>query len=335
VRALAMLLTIPPLSVLAMTTIAGCWIGGVKVPDSDLVPDTGDSAEDTGELPTDAPIPFGFWGLNGFHSPQGYEQVRDQFEMSVFHTSTNAPNYATTTLLPVVRQSDIQVNLRMAGDHHYYTTDQGDFDIEAWKQALDPWYASGVQEFIDDGTLAYHMLIDDLPNFAGRSPTGDELDEMARYSKSLMPGLKVAVREEAIALPVPSSGRYEHVDACINQYVSNDGDVEVFARDNAQLAESMGLELFNGLNIANGGDGSSGQPGWSEGRWAMSAQEIVTYGEALTASPDLVMFLAWEYDGEELWSDGSIGSDYFDQPENTEALRYLALRLAGEEVDPP
>jgi hypothetical protein len=42
------------------------------------------------------------------------------------------------------------------------------------------------------------------------------------------------------------------------------------------------------------------------------------------------MFLNWEYDAEERWADGSLGSDYFDQPEVQAALHRLGQRLAGE-----
>jgi hypothetical protein len=175
------------------------------------------------------------------------------------------------------------------------------------------------------------MLLDDIGTFEGRSPTGNDLDEMARYSKEVLPGLKAAVREEAARMPHPAVGHYLFVDAAFNQYVSWYGDVEEYALINEAAARSLGLELVNGLNIADGGDGSSGQPGWSEGRYAMSAEEIVAYGHVLSAVPGCAMLLAWEYDGEELWSDGSVGSDYFDRPENTEALRWLARRLAGEE----
>ena len=99
-----------------------------------------------------------------------------------------------------------------------------------------------------------------------------------------------------------------------------------------QAGRALGLEIVNGLNIADGGDGSSEQRGWSEHRWAMSAGEIVEYGYVLSAVPGCVTLLAWEYYGEEAWEDGSVGSDYFDRPENTAALFWL-IRLAGE--DPP
>ena len=59
----------------------------------------------------------------------------------------------------------------------------------------------------------------------------------------------------------------------------------------------------------------------------MSAAEITTYGQALIVD-DLGMFLAWEYDAQEVWPDGTIGADYFDQPALQGALSDLGLRLA-------
>jgi hypothetical protein len=285
--------------------------------------------------PDQSPIPFGFWGLNGYHDPEGLTQVQDQFGITTFHTSTYSQSFGVGMLLPMVREAGLQVNLRMAGDHSYYTTEDGDFDLAAWKAMLAPWAGSGVEEYIDDGTIAYHMLLDDIANFDGTKPTGDQLEEMARFSKDRLPGLKVAVREEAARMPTPAGGRYAHLDASMNQYVASYGDVEQYAFINQEAASELGLDLINGLNIADGGDGSSQQPGWGENRWAMSADEIVEYGYVLSAVPGCAMFLAWEYDGEEQWSDGSIGSDYFDRPEHTEALRWLGQRLAGEDPDRP
>ena len=63
----------------------------------------------------------------------------------------------------------------------------------------------------------------------------------------------------------------------------------------------------------------------------MTAQEIREYGEVLATVPSCGMFLNWEYDGQEQWSDGSIGSDYFDQPEPQAALSDLAALFATHE----
>jgi hypothetical protein len=280
--------------------------------------------------PESTPISYGFWGLNGFISENGLAEVQSRFNTTVFNTATRHPNYAVTDLLPLVRESGLQVNLRLVGDHEFYTDAAGNFDLDAWKDMLKEWRNSGVQEFIDDGTLSGHMLLDDIDTFAGRNPTGDELEEMARYSKEILPGLWTFIREEASDMPLPTGGKYQQVDASVNQYRTEDGDIDAYALLQAETAEALDLEIVNGLNIANGGDGSSGQEGWEAGKYAMSADEVREYGSVLTAMPGCVMFLNWEYDGEEEWADGSVGSDYFNRYELQDALSYLGLRVAGE-----
>lgn len=270
------------------------------------------------------PVLYGFWGLNGYISEAGLADVANRFNASIFQVASSAPNYTVTTLLPLVQASGMKVTLRMTEDHSAYTTD-GNFDLELWKAQLTDWENSGVQTYIDNGTLVGHMLLDDIDTFSGTDPTAADLDEMARYSKELMPGLMTFVRQKCGNVP---EGNYQYVDACVNQYRNyqgySDGPVSDYIVEQTAAAEERGLDMINGLNIADGGDGSSGQVGWSAGKYAMSAEEITTYGTALLNVPDLEMFLLWEYDAEELWSDGvTIGSEYFDQPELQAALAEL------------
>ncbi|MCP4805730.1 MAG: hypothetical protein GY884_10335 [Proteobacteria bacterium] len=277
------------------------------------------------------PISYGFSGLNGFQDEPGLEDVHERFHLSAFHTSTRSPNYAEQSLLPLVEEENLSVNLRLVGGPEYYTDGSGDFDLEAWKAELEPWRDADLDDFIDDGTLAHHMMLDDLSAFSGRGPTASELDEMAAFSDDVLPGLDCAVREEPADLPVPSSGTYEHLAASAAQYRSQDGDVEEFALLQMQVAADLGIGLITGMNLADGGDGSRGQPGWDEGNWAMSAQEITFNGHVLTGVPEVRMVISWEYDGEEAWSDGTIGADYFDEGEVAEALEALGARAAGGE----
>lgn len=274
-------------------------------------------------------IPYGFWGLNGYLEPDTLPEVRDRFGLAVVSTATRHPHYAVTELFPMVRDAGMQVNLRLVGDHSYYTDDAGNFDVEAWKSMLDEWADSGVQEYIDDGTFAWHMMIDDITEFPGEGPTGDELEEMSVYSGRVMPGLPTLVRANATELPTPSGGTYEWLGASVNQYVSADGDAVDFAVAQHDRAGELGVGIVMGLNIADGGDGSSLQPGWSEGKWAMTADEITGYGEILSTVPDTLGFLNWEYDAEETWPDGTIGADYFDEAGRSAALTGLGDRLAG------
>ncbi len=269
----------------------------------------------------------GFWGLNGRINPAGLRDVRSRLGADLFHSATVDPAFATAVLLPMAREAGLKVSLRLTGDHGRYTRVNGDFDRGAWLAMLDRWDRDDVRAFVADGTLVGHMLLDDIYTFEGRPPDAEDLDALAAASHRILPGLMTFVREKATGLPAPRGGRYRHVDAVVNQYRVRDGDVQTYARDQAARSRALGLGIIMGLNIANGGDGSSGQPGWQQGRWAMSAAEIDRYGAVLTAVPGCSMFLSWEYDARERWSDGSVGADWFDQPAQTQALKQLSERM--------
>ncbi len=284
--------------------------------------DTG-APVDTGVASGPGPL-YGFWGLNGYTDASGLADVKSRLGMTVFQVACSTPNWCVNTMLPMVRAAGLHVTFRMTGGPDYDTT-SGNFDIAKWKAQLPAWSSYGVQSYIDDGTLVGHMLLDDIHNYAGRDPTGDELDEMARYSKSLFPGLMTFVRERATEMPVPSSGQYTYVDACVNQYQANHGEIHTYAAAQEAQALALNLGTIEGLNIADGGDGSSHQAGWRSGFYAMSAAEITYYGDVLAAVPEMGMFLNWEYDGVEAWSDGTIGDTYFNQPDKQAALADLAV----------
>lgn len=270
-----------------------------------------------------APL-YGYWGLNGYTSASGFADVQSRLGAQVFQVACSTPAYCVDTLLPMVRDAGFKATFRMTPNHDSFTT-SGSFDLGLWKDELDAWEGYDVQEFIDDGTLVGHMVLDDIRTFDTTNPNAADLDEMARYSKEMFPGLMTYVRERANRMPVPSSGEYVYLDACVNQYETLHGDVITYAAEQEALSLGMNLGVINGLNIADGGDGSSGQAGWRSGFHAMSAAEITEYGNVLAAVPSMGMFLNWEYDGDEAWSDGTIGSDYFDQPEFVTALTNLAV----------
>ena len=308
--------------------------GGGTVP-AGFLEDDGSAFSDKGGYEygwIEAGVPFGFWGLNGYHSAGGLADVQERFGATIFQVAQGGTNYTVNTFLPMVRDAGWQVTLRLAGSHSEYTT-SGSFDIDKWKTNIAQWDGSGIQEFIDDGTVAWHMILDDIANwswlYGGTNPTGDELDEMAEYSQDILPGLKTFVREKATAMPVPSQGYYKQVDACLNQYKASDGDATTWGWTQYYKSLELHLEVMNGLNICDGGNGESGQQGWRADKFAMSANEITTYGTALLGIPNLELFLCWEYDGEELWADGTtIGSVYFDQPDLQDALYQLSIVAA-------
>lgn len=277
--------------------------------------------------PVASPPFYGFWGLNGYVSPEGFADVQERFGITGFQVAQSGSGWTVETLLPMIREAGLRVTLRMSEEHQPSNQD-GDFSLPKWKTQVAKWKGSGVQEFIDDGTLAGHMLLDDITNFEGRDPDAADLEEMARYSKELMPGLMTFVRQKATRMPTPEGGKYLWVDASVNQYEAMEGLVKVYAEVEAERAARLGLGVINGLNIADGGDGSAGRLGWRPGHYPMTAEEITTYGTVLASVPSCGMFLNWEYDGQERWSDGTIGAEYFDQPELQAALAELAALFA-------
>lgn len=299
----------------AVGLVAGCGTCGAQAP-SPPPP-----------MPDGPPPLYGYWGLNGKVDEEGLRDVQQRLGAEVFHTASNGPGYVLNSLLPLVKKSGMRVSMRLTGDHEFYTKPNGDFDVEAWMGMLQRWapHSEAMAPYIADGTLVTHMLLDDIHNFPGKAPTAAELDAMALASKTVLPGLPTFVRERATEMPVFEDGRqYTHVDAIVHQYRVRLGEVQAWSSEQSDLAAKLGLRVICGINIADGGNGSSGQAGWRPGRHAMSADEIRDYGKVLASDPRCAMFLAWEYDAEEKWSDGSIGADYFDRPENTAALRALA-----------
>lgn len=285
------------------------------------------------------PILFGFWGLNGYHTTEGLADVQTRFNATVFQVASGSgTNYTINTFLPAVKAAGMNVTLRLSGSQDEYTT-EGSFDLEKWKTSVSRWEDTNLQSYVDDGTLVGHMLLDDIDTYSVTDATAADLEEMARYSKEILPGLMTYVRQKCNRMPTPSvnAGQYIYVDNCVNQYTNyqgySDGPIADYVIAQKAAADSLGLGVINGLNIANGGDGSSGQTGWSSGKYAMSAEEITEYGEPLLAMPDVQMFLMWEYDGDELWYDTtdaiSTGDEYFNQPELQAALAGLG-ELAAE-----
>ena len=273
--------------------------------------------------PTGRGIPIGFWGMNGYWDTTGMAAVGDDFGATISQISSSDPAYGVETLLPAAKAAGMKLSLRMTGGHSHYTTD-GDFDLAKWKDRLTRWADSGVQPFIDDGTLALHMVLDDISNWSGRDPTGNELDEMARHSKELLPGLVTYVRKDASKIPVPTSGRFTYLDAAGCQYTHYRGDIRQWAPTQIEAADDLNLGIIFGLGIVHGGSGESGQPTYS-GWWAMSPNEIRGWGTQLLSYHVAGAFLSWEFDAYETWPDGTTSAVYFSQPAHRLALTDLSV----------
>jgi hypothetical protein len=140
---------------------------------------------------------------------------------------------------------------------------------------------------------------------------------MAQYSKQLWPGMTTLVRVVPSWL-TSASVTYRHLDAGWAQYQVGKGDAAKWVAAEAAAAKRKGLGLVVGLNVINGGNGSSGIRGSRRGQWSMSANEIRSYGYAMLGDAHACAFFNWQHD-----------TDYFDQSSIRSAMADVSARARG------
>jgi hypothetical protein len=125
---------------------------------------------------------------------------------------------------------------------------------------------------------------------------------MAKYSKSIWPGLTTIVR--APPGKIRWSGTYNYLDAAWAQVANPWGtlNVDAFVSQNISDAKSEGLQLVVGLNISKGGYNRS----------RMTPTQIKSWGSKLLSSSYPCAFISWTYE-----------STYLSRSTVLDALRYL------------
>jgi hypothetical protein len=256
-------------------------------------PDTAGPPPDTtgsGAPPVHEGIPFGpYFVPPDLYGPQ--------------YTGTYRPRQTPATLLAdlaAARRTNTRVILNLTGNEHYLRDDKG-FSFEKWKNKVDGFRELDFSSYIADGTIIGHLVLDeptDRNNWNGHMVSPAQLDELARYSKELWPGMATIVR----AWPDYLVGHtYKYLDATWAQYAPHSGSeqyrlpIETFIPKMVRDARAAGLALVGGLNVLNGGSGSSKIQGTKRGKFAMSADEVKRWGEAYLAEPYICAFLMWEY----------------------------------------
>jgi len=192
---------------------------------------------------------------------------------------------ALVSTLSAIKARGGKVVLMFAGNERYYKTN-GRFDFNKWKQRVNRFKGVNFSQFIKDGTVIGHYLIDE-PNDShnwGSPISGATLEAMAKYSKSLWPGMPTIVRTESSYL-AKFSTRYVNLDAAWAQYVTRKGSASDFIRRNIADAQKKGLGLITGLNVMRGGPGGS----------KMSPSLIKSAGSTLLASTYPCAFISWNY----------------------------------------
>jgi hypothetical protein len=185
------------------------------------------------------------------------------------------------------------------GRDSYIKNPDGTFSLTKWKALVDRFRQVNLGPYINDGTLVGHFLIDEpqrASRWGGQVISPATLEAMAQYSKQIWPTLTTFVRAEPVWL-ASFAQSYRYLDAGWAQYASGKGTAAEWVASNVDAARRKGLGLAVGLNVIDGGNGSSGIRGVSAGKWSMSAAEVRSYGSALLGQSYSCAFYSWTYVG--------------------------------------
>jgi hypothetical protein len=183
------------------------------------------------------------------------------------------------------------------GKDSYVKNSDGTFSLSKWKSLVSRYRNVNLAPYINDGTIVGHYLIDEphrASRWGGRVISQKTLEEMAQYSKQLWPGMTTLVRVVPSWLKNASIS-YRYLDAGWLQYTAGKGEPAKLVATEASAAKQKGLGLVVGLNLINGGNGSSGIRGDRRGTWAMSASEIRNYGYAVLGEGHACAFFSWQH----------------------------------------
>ena len=197
--------------------------------------------------------------------------------------------------LEATRQAGARVIIRLVGGHSKYRLKNGSFGMEEWKARLEPYRDIDFSSYIEDGTIVGHYILDephDRSNWGGTLVSRTTIDEMAKYSKELWPSMPTIIR----GWPAYLTGYdYKYLDAAWAQYSERFGPISSFMRDNVRDAKASGLALVVGLNLLDGGTKGSGIKGTRKGKYAMSPDQVKSWGNALLSDSYVCAFLSWKY----------------------------------------
>jgi hypothetical protein len=173
----------------------------------------------------------------------------------------------------------------------------GTFSVAKWKALVDKFRPLSLTSYINDGTLMGVFLVDEphhLAKWGGKMISHATVEDMARYTKMIWPGITTFVRARPTWL-AQTSITYTYLDAGWFQYEKYMGDISAATVKEINAAKAKRLGIAVGLNVLNGGNGSSGMRGTLSGKYKMSATEVRNYGTVLLNQPYACGFFNWTY----------------------------------------
>jgi hypothetical protein len=139
---------------------------------------------------------------------------------------------------------------------------------------------------------------------------------MARYSRSRWSPVPTLVKADATWLGTTTS--WSWLDAVWAVYSASAGDAATWVGREATAAGRAGLGILLGMNVLNGGTSASGIPGTQDGKYAMSATQLRSWGSTLVADSRACGLVLQRYEAR-----------YFDRTDITGAIAELG-RKAGD-----
>jgi hypothetical protein len=240
--------------------------------------------------------------------------------LTAIHNGTRLGATPTSIVatLTAIREKGGHVVIKLCkGKDDYVQNADGTFSLAKWKENVGVYRNVNLDSFVADGTILGHFLIDEphrAVRWGGKAIPQATIEAMAAYSKQLWPNMPALVRVAPswlAAAPVT----YVHLDAGWLQYATVKGEVNQLVTAEVAAAKQKALGILVGLNVLDGGDGSSKIPGGDRGKWAMSATELRTYGTALLDQSYACAFYMWSHD-----------ISYYDRTDVKNAMAELSVK---------
>ena len=220
--------------------------------------------------------------------------------LSSVYTGTILPTSPSAILnyLSQVKARGGRVLLKLHGSEQAIENADGTFNLTKWKSMVSRYRNVNFGPYITDGTVVGHYFIDE-PHYpsrwGGKMIPQATVEEMAKYSKQLWPSMPTIVSAPP-AWFANTSLTYTYLDAAWAMYLTEKStDPVSWAARQVTLAKKKGLGLFGGLNVLDGGNGSSGVRGTVPRGWNMTASELRNYGSALLSQSYVCGFSMWRY----------------------------------------
>jgi len=298
----------------------------IAVPDTTLTPDssTAPPVDSTAiDSTTMEPVIISTGGPRGIAF--GAFNMRSAQLTPLLHSTMQGvwPDFLLGDLVAAKAKGGRMILKTHGGSDDLVKNADGTFSLSKWKTLAYRYKQYNFSSYITDGTLMGHFLIDEPENTAkwgGQTIPYATIEAMAKYSKELWPNLPTFARTRPSWL-AKATFNWVYLDAGWVQYLSRLGDPSSFIAAEAAAAKSKGLGVMTGMNILDGGNGSSGVAGYMRGKWAMSDTEIRNYGTALLNQSYVCGFVSWTY----LY----MGATYFARPAINAALTDLMNKAKG------